>query len=81
MWGIWLVYGTALVVGDKVAKAMQDFNIKLESAVVATTARTHFHPMIDARSMVSSGGGGGGGGGGGERGGGGGRDRGGAGRR
>jgi uncharacterized membrane protein len=82
IWGSWLVYGTALGVGDKVAKAMQDFNIKLESAVVATTARKHFHPMITASQRASSGGGKGHkGGGGGKMGGGGGRGRGGAGRR
>jgi uncharacterized membrane protein len=86
MWGTWLVYGTALGVGDKVAKAMKEFNIKLDAAIVATSAHTHFHPMIAASSMVSSGVGGGGhkgggGHGGGGHGGGGGRGRGGAGRR
>jgi uncharacterized membrane protein len=83
MWGIWLVYGAALGVGDKVAKAMHDFNIKLESAVVAITARKHFHPMITASQTASGGGGGKGhkGGGGRKMGGGGGRGKGGAGRR
>ncbi len=60
MWGSWLVYGTALGVGDKVANAMKEFNIKLDAAVVATSAHTHFHPMIAARPMAGGAGGGGG---------------------
>ena len=95
MWGSWLVYGTALGVGDKVASAMKELNVKLDIAPVATIARTHFRPIMSARPpppRAPSGGGGGyrgssghrGGGGsrgGGSRGGGGGRGGGGAGRR
>jgi uncharacterized membrane protein len=86
MWGSWLVYGTALGVGDKVAEAMKALNVKFDAAPAAMQAHTHFHPMIVARPPVSSGGGGGGGHrgggrGGGGHGGGGGRGGGGAGRR
>jgi uncharacterized membrane protein len=84
MWGSWLVYGTALGVGDKVAEAMKALNVKFDAAPVAMQAYTHFHPMMIARPPVSSGGGGGHGGGGrrgGGHGGGGGRGGGGGGRR
>jgi uncharacterized membrane protein len=96
MWGSWLVYGTALGVGDKVAQAMKSLNVKFVAASIPMVAHTHFYPLITARRKVvytSSGGsshrsgggyhGGGhrGGGGGGGHGGGGGRGGGGAGRR
>ena len=85
MWGSWLVYGTTLGVGDKVAQAMSSLNIKIDVAPMVTMAHTHFHPIIVARAPVtySSGGGRGGGhgGGGGPSGGGGGHGGGGGGRR
>ncbi len=86
MWGSWLVYGTALGVGDKVAEAMKALNVKFDAVPAAMQAHMHFYPMIIARPPVSSGGGGGGGHrgggrGGGGHGGGGGRGGGGAGRR
>ena len=78
MWGSWLVYGTALGVGDKVAQAMKSLNVKFSTASVPLVAHTHFHPITAARSkaVISSGGSGRSGGGyrgGGSRGGGGGR--------
>ncbi len=94
MWGSWLVYGTALGVGDKVAQAMKSLNVKFVAASMPIVAHSHFAPIIYARPKVvytssgtSRGGGGGyhggshGGGGGGGHGGGGGRGGGGAGRR
>lgn len=93
MWGSWLVYGTALGVGDKVTQAMKSLNVKFAAASVPMVAHTHFYPITTARRKVvytSSGSGyrGGGGhraggsrGGGGGHGGGGGRGGGGAGRR
>jgi uncharacterized membrane protein len=93
MWGSWLVYGTALGVGDKVAQAMKSLNVKFVAASLPMVAHTHFYPITTARRKVvytSSGSGyrGGGGhrgggsrGGGGGHGGGGGRGGGGAGRR
>ena len=86
MWGSWLVYGTALGVGDKVAEAMKALDVKFDAVPAAMQAHMHFYSMIIARPPVSSGGGGsgghrGGGRGGGGHGGGGGRGGGGAGRR
>jgi len=85
MWGTWLVYGTALGVGDKVAQAMGSLNVKIDVAPMTTMAHTHFHPLKIARAPVTySGGGGRGGGhggGGGHSGGGGGHGGGGGGRR
>ena len=95
MWGSWLVYGTALGVGDKVAQAMKSLNVKFVAVSMPMVAHTHYYPLITARRKViytssggsshRSGGGyhGGGhrGGGGGGHGGGGGRGGGGAGRR
>lgn len=93
MWGSWLVYGTALGVGDKVAQAMKSLNVKFPAALVPMVAHTHFYPIMTARSIqayTSSGTshrsstgshGGSHGGGGGGHGGGGGRGGGGGGRR
>ncbi len=93
MWGSWLVYGTALGVGDKVAQAMKNLNVKFVAASIPMVAHTHFYPITTARRKVvstssgssyhSGGGhrGGGSRGGGGGHGGGGGRGGGGAGRR
>jgi uncharacterized membrane protein len=94
MWGSWLVYGTALGVGDKVTQAMKSLNVKFAAASVPMVAHAHFYPITTTRRKVvytSSGsgyhgggghrGGGGSRGGGGGHGGGGGRGGGGAGRR
>lgn len=73
MWGEWLVYGTALGVGEKVEKAMETLHISLPEAGVplAMGLRTAFIPVL-AFSAPSHGGSGGGFGGGGSFGGGGG---------
>ena len=82
MWGSWLVYGTALGVGDKVAEAMKELKINIDVASVAPIMRSHFYPIRVASAPVSRGSGGGGHrGGGGRMGGGGGRGGGGGGRR
>jgi uncharacterized membrane protein len=73
MWGEWLVYGTALGVGEKVERAMEALHISLPEAGVpmAMGLRTAFVPVL-AFSAPSHGGSGGGFGGGGSFGGGGG---------
>jgi len=87
MWGSWLVYGTALGVGDKVAQAMKSLNVRFPAAQLPVIAHRHFNPIITASRPVtysggrSHGGFHGGGRGGGGHGGGGGRGGGGAGRR
>ena len=87
MWGSWLVYGTALGVGNKVAQAMKSLNVRFPAAQLPVIAHSHFYPIITASRPVtysggrSHGGFHGGGGGGGGHGGGGGRGGGGAGRR
>ena len=65
MWGQWLVYGTALGVGEKVAKAMEDLKIEYPSRQLVHTYRYWFMPISTAQtpSMRSSGSGGSGGGG------------------
>jgi uncharacterized membrane protein YgcG len=84
-WGSWLVYGTALGVGNRVAEAMNAFHIEPVVAPIPRVAHSHFHPIIVAappgRSGGRTGGHRGGGGGGGGHGGGGGRGGGGGGRR
>lgn len=83
MWGRWLVYGTALGVGDKVAEAMEMLEVDYAPMRLVPTYHYWFRPMITApryqppsrggRGGGFSGGGGGGGfGGGGGAGGGGG---------
>ena len=75
MWGPWLVYGTALGVGDKVAEAMDMLEIDYAPMRIVPTYYYWFRPITTARtyqSTRSSGGRGGGGGGGGGFGGGGG---------
>ncbi len=65
MWGEWLVYGTALGLGDKVEQAMKNLNISLPDVGVPLYSNM---PMIFAPIILfsppSSGGGGGFGGGG-----------------
>lgn len=83
MWGRWLVYGTALGVGDKVAKAMEMLEVDYAPMRLVPTYHYWFRPMIIApryhppssrggRGGGFGGGGGGFGGGGGAGGGGGG---------
>jgi uncharacterized membrane protein len=73
MWGEWLVFGTALGVGEKIEHAMQELNIRLPDAgfPVAMGLQSAFIPVL-AFTPPSRGGGGGGFGGGGSFGGGGG---------
>ncbi|UCD44646.1 MAG: DUF2207 domain-containing protein [Candidatus Bathyarchaeota archaeon] len=66
MWGEWLVYGTALGVGDKVAKAMRALNVEIPEVHIASWMPIYFHPLVVAsapsKGRVSSGGFRGGGG-------------------
>jgi uncharacterized membrane protein len=77
MWGKWLVYGTALGEGKKVARAMEELDIELPAARFAPLMPVYWHPLVVAtapsKGRVSgfSGGGGGSFGGGGGFGGGG----------
>jgi uncharacterized membrane protein len=76
MWGSWLVYGTALGVGDKVAEAMEMLEIDYAPMRMVPTYGYWFRPITTARTYYGSGrsggrGGFGGGGGGGFGGGGG----------
>jgi len=71
MWGEWLVFGTALGVGDKVVKATKALDIRLPEAGLALGLTSTFAPVM-LFAAPSSGGGGFGGGGGGSFGGGGG---------
>jgi uncharacterized membrane protein len=77
MWGRWLVFGTALGVGDKVAEAMNMLEVDYAPVRFVPTYYYWFRPITTARLYGSSrsgsrGGGGGGFGGGGGMGGGGG---------
>ncbi|MCX6677193.1 MAG: DUF2207 domain-containing protein [Methanothrix sp.] len=71
LWKEWLVYGTALGVGDKVMEAMADLNIHIPEAVAVQSMHIYFshaYSSSSPQSSGSSGGGfGGGGGGGGAR--------------
>jgi len=60
MWGEWLVYGTALGVGDNVAKAMKDLNVDIDIARYHPMMYTWFRPIIVASPPSSRSGGGGG---------------------
>ncbi|MCI0501811.1 MAG: DUF2207 domain-containing protein, partial [Epsilonproteobacteria bacterium] len=83
IWEDWLVYGTALGVGKKVAKAMEKLNINIHEANYVPVMYGSFHSVNYAimSSRQGSSGGSGGGGGGGSFGGGGGFGGGGAGGR
>ncbi len=72
MWGDWLIYGTALGVGEKVEKAMQSLNVRVADVGVPVGAAGMNHAFIPliAFTSPSHGGGFGGGGGGGFGGGG-----------
>lgn len=63
MWKEWLIYGTALGVGDKVREAMDAMNIIIPIAAAESGMRTHFAHAYSASTPRSSGSGGGGGGG------------------
>ena len=63
MWGEWLVFGTALGVGDKVVKAMKELDIHLPEADVSLGLRSAFVPVLLFAPPSSGGGGGFGGGG------------------
>jgi uncharacterized membrane protein len=78
MWGEWLIFGTAMGVGDKVEKAMKELDISIPETIVPVTGmglRAAFIPVLffspPSRGGGGGGFGGGGGGGGGGRGGGG----------
>ncbi|MFP3951740.1 MAG: DUF2207 family protein [Candidatus Bathyarchaeia archaeon] len=71
IWGKWLVYGTALGVGESVARTMRELDIDLPAARAVSIMPIYFHPLVVASapsrgrvSGSSSGGGGGFGGGG-----------------
>jgi uncharacterized membrane protein len=67
MWKEWLVYGTALGVGDKVVEAMRALNVEIPEIHVASEMHYVFTHSYGLTSPPSSGGGGFGGGGGGAR--------------
>ena len=71
MWGRWLVYGTALGVGDKVAEAMNMLEVDYAPVRFVPTYYYWFRPITTARLYGSSRSGSGGSGGGGFGGGGG----------
>jgi len=71
MWGRWLVYGTALGVGDKVAEAMNMLEVDYAPVRFVPTYYYWFRPITTARLYGSSRSGSGGSGGGGVGGGGG----------
>jgi uncharacterized membrane protein len=72
MWKEWLIYGTALGVGENVAAALADLNIAIPEAVAIHSMSTSFSHAYSSSSPRSSSSGGSGGGGGGFGGGGGG---------
>ncbi len=60
IWKDWLIYGTALGVGEKVAKAMESLNIKIPEVTTFYGFGT-FHAIGKTAARTISGGGGGGG--------------------
>jgi uncharacterized membrane protein len=56
MWGEWLVYGTALGVGDSVVRALEVLEIDFPPARILSAMPVCFHPFVVA-SAPSSGGG------------------------
>ena len=54
-WGDWLVYGTALGVGDRVIEAMGNLKIQIPEAEIAPPLREGFTPL--ARYPLPAGGG------------------------
>jgi uncharacterized membrane protein len=61
MWGEWLVYGTALGVGDSVVKAMKELKIQLPEVSLAPRIPSLFVPIMLAAAPRGRGGGMGGG--------------------
>jgi len=61
MWGEWLVYGTALGVGDSVVKAMKELKIQLPEVSLAPRIPSLFVPIMLAAAPTGRGGGMGGG--------------------
>jgi len=45
MWGDWLVYGTALGVGDRVIEAMRDLKMQIPEAGITPALKTGFTPI------------------------------------
>jgi uncharacterized membrane protein len=70
IWKEWLIYGTALGVGDKVRTAMEALNVQIPAAYAVHEMHTYFGNAYSASAPRSSGSGGGFGGGGGSGGGG-----------
>jgi len=60
IWDEWLNYGTALGIGDKVVKAMNELNISLREASIAAEMPRAFTPIMAITSTRAGGGGGGG---------------------
>jgi uncharacterized membrane protein len=58
MWGEWLVYGTALGVGDAVVRALRVLEIDLPEARYMRAMPIYFYPFVVAstRRVSSSGG-------------------------
>jgi uncharacterized membrane protein len=54
MWGSWLVYGTALGVGDRVAEAMKMLEIDYAPLRMVPTYGYWFRPITTARTYYSS---------------------------
>jgi uncharacterized membrane protein len=48
MWGEWLVYGTALGVGDSVVRAMSELDINIPEATYIRRMPIFFHPFVVA---------------------------------
>lgn len=48
IWGEWLIYGTALGVGDNVAKAMEELKIPLEEVKIARNIPIFIQPIATA---------------------------------
>lgn len=59
IWKEWLVYGTALGVGDRVAKAMEQMNIHIPEAQAVTYMPIYFSNIYGMTAQQSSGGEGG----------------------
>ncbi len=54
MWGPWLVYGTALGVGDKVAEAMDMLEVDFAPMRLVRTYPYWFMPITSARTYYGS---------------------------
>ncbi|MEM3727343.1 MAG: DUF2207 domain-containing protein [Candidatus Bathyarchaeia archaeon] len=48
IWGEWLIYGTALGVGDNIAKAMEEFKISLEDVKIVRSIPVVIQPIATA---------------------------------